>query len=172
MSISETEPRWFAVKTRSKSEKSVQKALTKKQIHSWVPTQRLFRRWGRATRWVELPLINCYVFVQIVKAQYVPVLETENVTGFIRFNQQVAAIPDHEIETLRLITEEEGLELTAVPGYFDEGDPVEIIRGNLAGLKGKVIKSEGKQKLLVEFEHIGYSLHITLDAGLLHKRRG
>ena len=102
--LHETEPKWFAVHTRSKSEKFVQRQLTKKGIHAYVPLQRLMRRYTRSTRIVEKPLINCYVFVQIVKREYVPVLETENVSGFIRFNKELIAIPEAEINVLRRIT--------------------------------------------------------------------
>ncbi len=73
--LHESEPRWFAVHTRSKSEKFVQRMLTKKGIHAWLPLQKLMRRYVRSTRMVEKPLINCYVFVRIVQREYVPVLE-------------------------------------------------------------------------------------------------
>lgn len=165
--LHESEPRWFAVHTRSKSEKLVQRQLTKKGIHAYVPVQRLMRRYTRSSRMVEKPLINCYVFVQIVKQQYVPVLETENVSGFIRFNKDLVAIPESEINLLRRITLEDGLDIEAVPGVLSEGDPVEINAGNLTGLKGRIIKKEGKQRFQVELEQLGYSLLITIGADFL-----
>lgn len=165
--LHESEPRWFAVHTRSKSEKFVQRQLTKKGVYAYVPIQRLMRRYTRSTRIVEKPLINCYVFVQIVKQQYVPVLETENVAGFIRFNKDLLAIPESEINILRRITLEDGLEIEAVPGALSEGDPVEISAGNLIGLKGRIIKKEGKQRFQVELEQLGYSLLITIGSDFL-----
>lgn len=165
--LHESEPRWFAVHTRSKSEKLVQRQLTKKGIHAYVPVQRLMRRYTRSSRIVEKPLINCYVFVQIVKQQYVPVLETENVSGFIRFNKDLVAIPESEINLLRRITLEDGLDIEAIPGALSEGDPVEISAGNLTGLKGRIIKKEGKQRFQVELEQLGYSLLITIGAEML-----
>jgi transcription antitermination factor NusG len=167
--LDETEPRWFAVHTRSKSEKFAQRMLEKKRIHAWVPLQKLLRRWGRVTRWTEQPLINCYVFVKIVKSEYLPVLETENVAGFVRFKQDLIAIPESEIDILKRITLEDDLEVSVMPGYFSEGDPVEISKGNLLGLKGKIVKIEGKQKVLIELLHIGYSLLITVDTAFLHR---
>jgi len=167
--LDETEARWFAVRTRSKSEKFVQRMLEKKQVHAWVPLQKLLRRWGRVKRWVEQPLINCYVFVKIVKSEYISILETENVAGFVKFKQDLIAIPEAEMEILKRITLEDDLEVTVVPGYFAEGDPVEISKGNLLGLKGKVVKIEGKHKMLVELAHIGYSLLITVDTSFLQK---
>jgi transcription antitermination factor NusG len=167
--LHEHEPRWFAVRTRSKSEKFVQRALAKKGIHAYLPLQQLLRRYTRSTRMVERPLINCYVFVRIVKDQYVPVLETENVAGFVRFSKNLLAIPEAEIEILRRITLEDGLDVEAVPGNFAEGDPVEISAGNLMGLKGRIVQAEGRRRFRVELQALGYDLLITVDAAFLAK---
>lgn len=162
-------PRWFAVHTRSKSEKFVQRMLEKKGIQAWLPLQKLMRRYTRSTRWVEKPLINSYVFVKIVKEQYVPVLETENVAGFVKFSKNLVAIPEVEIDLLKRITLEDGLDVEAVKGGFAEGDPVEIAAGNLMGLKGRIVKVEGKRKFQVELNYLFHSLLITVDAAFLEK---
>lgn len=167
--LHESEFRWFAVHTRSKSEKFVQRMLTKKGIHAYLPLQKLMRRYTRSTRWIEKPLINSYVFVKIVKTQYVPVLETENVAGFVKFSKNMISIPEDEMDILRRITLEDGLEVEAIPGQFTEGDSVEIAAGNLLGMKGRIVKIEGKRKMQVELGHLGYSLLITVDAAFLEK---
>ncbi len=164
-----TEPRWFAVHTRARSEKFVQRLLTKKGIHAYVPLQRLMRRYSRSTRLTEKPLIHGYVFVCITKAHYLPVLETEHVAGFIRFNKNLIAIPEYEMELLRRITLEDGLDVEAIPGALSEGDPVEISAGNLTGLRGHIIRIEGKRRFQVALERLGYSLLITVDAAFLQK---
>ncbi len=167
--LHESEFRWFAVHTRSKSEKFVQRMLARKGINAYLPLQKLMRRYARSTRLIEKPLINSYVFVKIIKNQYVPVLETENVAGFVKFSKNMISIPEDEIDILRRITLEDGLDVEAVPGQFSEGDSIEISAGNLMGLKGRIIKLEGKRKMQVELGHLGYSLLITVDAAFLEK---
>jgi len=167
--LHESEPRWFAVHTRSKSEKFVQRMLSKKGIHAYLPIQKLLRRYTRSTRMVEKPLINSYVFVKIIKSEYVPVLETENVAGFVKFSKNMLSIPEDEIDVLRRITLEEGLDVEAIPGQFAEGDPVEISAGNLLGMKGRIVKLEGKRRMQVELGYLGCSLLITIDANFLAK---
>ncbi|MBV6440270.1 MAG: UpxY family transcription antiterminator [Haliscomenobacteraceae bacterium CHB4] len=169
--LHDTEPRWFAVHTRSKSEKFVQRMLEKKGIHAWLPLQKLMRRYTRSTRLTEKPLINCYIFVKIAKEKYVPVLETENVAGFVKFGKNLVSIPESEIEMLKRITLEDGLDVEAVKGSFTEGDPVEIAAGNLAGLKGRIVKVEGKRKFQVELDYLFHSLLITVDAAFLEKTK-
>lgn len=141
--------------------------LAKKGIHAYLPIQKLMRRYTRSTRVVEKPLINCYVFVKIVKNEYVKVLETENVAGFVKFAKDLFAIPESEINILRRITLETDLEIEAVEGKFTEGDAVEISAGNLMGLRGRVVKVEGKRKILVELSQLGFTLLITIDIAFL-----
>jgi transcription antitermination factor NusG len=163
----EHEPRWFAVQTRSKSEKFVQRMLEKKGVHAYVPIQKLLRRYVRSTRILEKPLINCYVFVKITKEHYVAVLETENVTGFVRFAKHLLSVPEAEIDILRRITLEDGLDLELVPGTFAEGDAVEISAGNLMGLRGNIVRQEGKRRMQVQLNQLGYTLLITVDTAFL-----
>lgn len=167
--LHETEPRWFAVRTRSKSEKFVQRLLAKKGIQAWVPLQKLMRRYARSTRTVEKPLINAYVFVKITKEHYLPVLETQHTAGFVRFDKHLYAIPEREIDILKRVTLEDGLEVEAIPGAFAAGDAVEIAAGNLMGLRGQVVKVEGKRKFQIALEQLGYSLLITVDVAFLQK---
>ena len=167
-----SEPRWFAVRTRSKSEKLVQRMLEKKGVTAWLPLQKIMRRYTRSTRLTERPLLNAYVFVKIVTAQYVSVLETEHVAGFVRFSKDLLSVPQWEIDVLKRITLEEGLEVEVVPGGLTEGDWVEIAAGNLMGLRGRVVKVEGKRKFQIELQHLFHSLLITVDAAFLEKTGG
>ncbi len=143
--------------------------LTKKGVHAYLPLQKLMRRYTRSTRMVEKPLLNCYVFVLITKAHYLPVLETENVAGFVKMNKDLRAIPEAEIEILRRITLENGLDVSVMPGSFSEGEPVEITAGNLMGMKGRMVKREGARKFQVELLTLGYSLLISVDGAFLGK---
>jgi transcription antitermination factor NusG len=167
--LHETEPRWFAVRTRFKCEKYAQGLLEKKGITAYVPLQHFVRRYTRKVKTVDKPLISCYVFVKIAQSEYLPVLETENIAGFVRMAKCLVAIPEHEIQILRRITLEEGLDIDIMEGAFESGDRVEIVAGNLIGLQGRVIGSENKQRLQIELETLGYSLLLTLDAALLQK---
>ena len=46
---------------------------------------------------------------------------------------------------------------------------VEIAVGNLMGLKGKLISVEGKNRMLVELEQLGYTLQLSVEANMLQK---
>ncbi|MEP7267455.1 MAG: UpxY family transcription antiterminator [Saprospiraceae bacterium] len=161
-SLSENTARWFAVLTKVKSEKFVGKQLSEKSISNYVPLQKVTRIYGRKRRTVLLPLIYRYIFVHITRQEYIRVLETLYVEGFVKFNQNLVAIPDHEIDWLQRITGE-NIEFNLEGKPFALGDEVQVVYGNLTGLKGKLIKSLSKNELLIELDHIGIGLRIQID---------
>lgn len=163
-----SEPKWFAIYTRFKSEKVVQRMLSIKDIECYLPLQKVTRRYTRKIKVHQIPLISCYLFVKIVKKQYVPVLETENVVKFIRFSKNLLAIPEAEIEIIRRVVGE-GEDIVAEPGLLNKGDLVEVIGGRLTGLQGRLLEKQGKKHMVVELENIGYSLTMNIDVSLLRK---
>ncbi len=166
--LDEKEPRWFAVYTPYKREKYALRQLQSKQITVYLPIQRLVRQYTRKRKIVELPLISCYIFVKITKAEYVRVLETEQVLNFVRFSKNLLAIPDAEIQLLKRILGE-GIEVNVEKTTYSEGDWVEIISGNLTGLKGRLIQIQDKKHFTIDLEHLGYSLRMTVHPDALRK---
>ncbi|HNL38722.1 MAG TPA: hypothetical protein PKH43_06305, partial [Saprospiraceae bacterium] len=123
----------------------------------------------RKTRTVSLPLIPGFVFVRINKGQYLTVVSTPHVAGFVKNGADLLSIPEGEIAVLRRVTLEKGLELEAVEGVLAEGDLVEISAGTLAGLQGRLLRVSDKKRVQIALERLGYSLLITVDSNLLRK---
>jgi transcription antitermination factor NusG len=166
--LHEENPRWFAVYSGFKKEKLAKKFLEKKGIETYFPIQKVIRKYERKVKKLEIPLINCYLFVRITKSEYVRVLETEYVSRFIKIGKDLIAIPDAEIEVLQRILGE-NIELEVEQNTFYEGDEVIVSQGNLVGLKGKLVSFQGKEKVMVELATIGYSMLIEMDKSLLTK---
>ena len=166
--LSENKSRWFAIYTKYKREKTVQRDLNRKGITTFLPIQKVVRVYTRKRKVVELPLISCYLFVQITKNDYVPVLETDDVVKFVRFSKNLISIPEEEIKLLKQIIGE-GIPVTAEKIGLQKGDAVEITGGTLVGLKGILIEEHGEKEMLVDLERMGYSLRMQIDAKLLRK---
>lgn len=163
-----TEKRWFAIYTNYKREKIVAKDLTKQGITAYLPIQKLVRQYQRKRKVVQLPLINCYVFVHINQSEYSKVLQTEHVHRFIKFNKSLISIPNREIEILKRLLGENH-DISIEHQQFVEGEIVEIATSSLAGMKGKLIEKRGKREMIVELEQIGYNLHISVPPEVLIK---
>lgn len=167
--LNDKEHRWFAVYTRYKREKIVLQTLQEMGIETYLPLQKVTRVYTRKIKKLEIPLINCYIFVKIVRSQYVPVLEIPEVVRFVRINKSLLAIPEAEINILRRVAGEmEAIE--SEPISFRPGDKVEIIGGNLTGIGGKLVKINSKDKVVVDLDTIGYSLIMEVDTKWLNKK--
>ncbi|MEM9991908.1 MAG: UpxY family transcription antiterminator [Bacteroidota bacterium] len=166
--LHEEQARWFAVHTQYKREKLVQKALAKQGITAYLPLRKFTRHYTRKVKTVELPLISCYVFVKITKASYLKVLQTEYVLEFVKFSRNLIAIPESEMEIMRRVIGEAEL-IDVQPQGYQVGDQVEIIGGELTGLKGKLVEVEGKKRMVIALERLGYMLYIQVAPELLHK---
>ena len=168
--LHESEPRWFAVYTRYKREKVVLKALEQLGIEAYLPLQKVTRVYTRKIKKLELPLINCYIFVRIIKSQYVPVLEIPEVVRFVRIRKNLLAIPDEEINVLRRVVGEIDV-IESEPLSYRPGDRVEIIGGNLTGIKGKLVEINAKDKVIIDLDTIGYSLIMEVDTKWIRKQQ-
>jgi len=164
--LSSTESKWFAIYTKYKCEKYVADHLGKKGIAAYVPLITKVKQYKSGIKRLEVPLINCYVFVKITMAQYVKVLETQYVMSYIKQRQNLISIPDEEINLLKRIVGEME-DISAEHIEMNVGDEVEILSGNLTGIRGRLIESEGKNKFVVHLESIGYQLSMIIDKSQL-----
>lgn len=162
-----SEARWFAVYTEYKREKLVAKMLRAKGVDVYLPLQRKTRRYPKArkVRRVELPLIPCYVFVRITRSAYVSVLETEYVLKFLKQRRDLLMVREEEIELLQMVIGEREVELE--PGTLTEGTEVEIVGGELTGLRGVYLEHRSKNELTIELSGIGYLMHFQVDPKLV-----
>ncbi|MEE9438893.1 MAG: UpxY family transcription antiterminator [Saprospiraceae bacterium] len=160
--ISETESKWFAIYTKYKCEKYVAEQLGKKGIAAYVPLITKIKVYSSRTKRYDIPLINSYVFVNIKKSEYVSVLETEYVMMFLKQRKNLICIPEYEINLLkRVVGEIEGIAVVDIS--MKQGDEVEIIGGNLTGIKGILLEKEGKNNFIVQLTSIGMQLMMTID---------
>lgn len=155
------EARWFAVYTMAKREKMAARRLGEKGIQCYLPLQRVTRYYTRKVKHVELPLINGYIFTRITKKEYVPVLETPDVVNFVKFNKHLIAIPEAEIDIIRRVVGDQ-LEAQVEAISFAVGDEVEIIGGQLTGVRGKLLARENKKEVLLELTTIGLALRVKV----------
>ncbi len=166
--LDEQEQRWFAVYTKFKREKIVLRQLTERGIEAYLPLQSYTRRYTRKIKQVELPLISCYIFTKINKQHYIPVLETPDVVNFVKPAKELIAIPDSEMLLMKRVVGE-GMELEVEPSSYQIGDEVEIIGGNLTGIKGWLVETKTGKNFIIELDNLGYSLRMAVDPAMLRK---
>lgn len=152
---------WFAVLTRNRCEKAVQRLLEMQQIRHYLPVLSLARLHGTRRRIVDRPLIPGYIFVYISLYEYVRVLQTEHVVDLVRFGTELIPIPQEEIDLLRQFCVNKDYDIIVGRPQYIAGDLVQVIAGPLKGVIGKLMNVQGRKNLLVELKNVGYSFQIV-----------
>lgn len=159
---------WYAVRTFFRREKYVRDRLQDKGIEAWLPLQEKIRRYTRKVRKVQLPLISQYIFVKIDEDERARVLEVEGVIQFVRPSGYVVPIPQSEIDLLRRVIGED-VSTEVEEGTITEGDEVEIIAGELTGLKGQMVEERGKNRIAVNLTNMGLALWMEVPISAVRK---
>ncbi len=168
--LHETEQRWFAVWVEVKCEKMAAAFLTKKGIDNYLPVKRKLRQYRKQNpKWVELPLIPGYVFVKIVKKEYLSVLQTEKVKGFLRVRRNLLCIPEREINLLRFILGQTEYGVSLFNKHMEVGDPVRVTRGPFMGQTGVLTKQKNKHVFVLHLETMDRNVSIEIPKEDLEK---
>jgi len=166
--LHETERRWFAVYTKYRAEKYIVDQLKDVGIEAYIPLLKKMKRYASKIKISHIPLISSYVFVRIKRSDYLDVLNVNHVFEFVKQRNNLISIPGEEIEILKKIVGEE-CQLSLAEEAYSPGDKVEVISGNLTGLKGRSVANKGKQNVLIELENIGFQFLVEVDRSLLVK---
>jgi transcription antitermination factor NusG len=156
--------KWHAVYVKSRSEKKAQTELQFKEIETFLPLQRKLRQWSDRKKWVEMPLISGYLFVNICRKEYDIVLQSNYVVSYVRFDGVAAVIPDNQIDYLKLMLLQDNFDIEVIHESLAPGQMIDVIAGPLIGLHGKLVLIKGKNKVAVELEQLGYSALIEIPA--------
>jgi len=160
---------WYVIYTRSRTEKKVAAELECRGVESYLPLERTIRKWSDRRKKVKIPLFSGYVFVRILWKDYLKVLQTPYVIGFVRFNKIPAIVPEQQIRNIHIITEGM-IPVEKTTEGFHKGETITITRGNLEGLQGILVEIKGKRKLLIRIEAVNQNLLVDVPAGFVEKR--
>ena len=156
---------WIAVYTKARHEKVVHEQLDKKNIEVFLPLIRSKRRWSDRIKWVNIPLFSSYVFARIELKNHLYVLQTTGVHHIIRFKDEIAVIPNDQIQAIKLMLE--GGYTPESTDYFVVGDEAEIIVGPMKGIKGIISRIDGDDKFVLKIDAIKHAIIVHIDRGYL-----
>jgi transcription termination/antitermination protein NusG len=155
-------PNWYALRTKSRQEKVVQRQLETDGFEVYLPLQKERRQWSDRRAEVEVPLFPGYAFVKLVEGspERVRVLRKSGVLGFLGNTQRLSAVRDEEIQNIRLLLAS-GVPFRPHP-YLETGQRVRITAGVLRGLEGTVVRIANDESLVVSIDLIERSLIVRL----------
>jgi len=120
------------------------------------------RHWTDRKKWIEIPIINSYIFVRIRFDEYRRVFESKGVVSYVASKGKAVVIPGREIEAMKQ-TVASNLIYNVEANNVRKGQIVTISSGPLKGISGEVVEVQGAKKFYMRISHIGYTLVVTLD---------
>jgi transcriptional antiterminator RfaH len=163
-----TESKWFAVYTNPRAEKQVHKRLLETGIESFLPLMKTLRQWSDRKKVVEKPLISSYVFVKLTQRSFPVVFKTYGVVKFITFEGKPVAIPQRQIDNLKLLVNSDA-EIEVTAERIEKGDNVEVISGSMAGLTGELINFGNQKRVIVRLDKLEQNIILKIPVSFLKK---
>src|SRR5580658_1532938 len=96
---------WWALYTRHQHEKTVAEMLSAKGFEVFLPRYESVRQWKDRSKMLSMPLFPCYVFVRGGLNRRLQVVTTPGVHMILSRGEDVAIIPEAEIEAIRMSVE-------------------------------------------------------------------
>ncbi len=158
---------WYALYTRPRHEKKVYEALIEKGIEAFLPLIKTLRQWKDRRKWVEMPLFNSYVFVNMEYRDRFTALQTKGVVRLVAFGGVPATIPDWQIQQLKRLIEHP--ETLRTETYLKEGDYVEVIDGPFRGIRGYLREIRGETRVAILIDGIYQSASFVVDRSMVKK---
>lgn len=163
-------PRWYVLRTMPQHEKKLVGYFQKKGVECYLPLVPRKRQWSDRMRVIEFPLFPGYVFLRFDwHALYKTILSYHGSIDFVRLEGVPQAMPEAQIETLRLIVASER-DVHADPDVsFPPGVEIEIRQGPLKGVRGVVVRVKNKQRVFVHVPLLNQTVSAEVDVLDLEK---
>jgi len=155
-------PQWIAVYTFPKHERAVAERLTGSAVEVFYPSLMRQSQWKDRRTWIQRPLFPGYVFVRVPLDDRLAVLRVPGVIRIISCKAVPLAIPDSDIEAVRLCLLAPG-KVESHP-YVESGMRVRLTSGPCAGVEGVVSQSDDGCKLIVAVPAIQQAVALDVDA--------
>jgi len=149
---------WYAVYTKSRTEKKVTLRLKEVGIAAYCPVNKREKQWSDRKKITEEPLFRSYVFVNIdLEKQSSLVRRTLGVVNFVYWLNKPAVIQDQEILAIQqFLSEHASVEVFG--NTLQVGDFITIDAGALKGQKAEVLGIKNRHEVRLRIESLGFEL--------------
>ncbi len=162
---------WFALLTRSNFEQTVYNSITGKKVDAFLPRTRKKSKRKDRKLMIEVPLFPGYLFVRSTfdPSAQVNILKTLGAVRLLGNTQGPLSIPDSQIKSLQLMTNANVDLITGSSILPQKGDPVMILEGPMAGVKGEFIRHKGKGRVIIRIDLLGQYAGVEMDGDNVEK---
>ncbi|MBI4247822.1 MAG: UpxY family transcription antiterminator [Candidatus Rokubacteria bacterium] len=140
-------PRWYAIKTRARHEKKVRDRLLMGQIETFLPLCERWSQWKDRKQRVESPLFSGYCFARFPLTDRIRILNIPGIACLVGMNGHAEPVEDAEIDAIRRLIASR-FRYDQHP-FLEEGMEVEVVRGPLAGVRGRLLRKDRSTRLVL-----------------------
>lgn len=158
----QSDPKWYAIYTRSRFEKKIQQALQNSKLQAFLPLIKEKRKWSDRLKTVQMPLLPSYVFVKLPVQHLQQVYYYPGVVRVLTFEGKPCEIKEEEIGLLEHISKY-GIGIKNTTLTCRIGDAVQIVRGPLQGWEGKVEHTLGQSRVVFQFESLQQCISVEVS---------
>ena len=152
---------WFAVRVKSRSEKSVAAIARYNGFEQFLPLYRSRRRWSDRVKSLDLPLFPGYVFCRIDPECRLQLLTVPGVQYIVGAGKTPLPVNNAEIAALQ-VAAQSGLPAEPWP-FLRAGQRVLLEDGPLAGLEGLLVEIRKNYRLLLSVTLLNRSVAVEID---------
>jgi transcription antitermination factor NusG len=153
---------WWALYTRHQHEKAVADMLSAKGFDVFLPLYESTRRWKDRRKVLSLPLFPCYLFVRGGLDRRLHVVSTPGVHMILYRGEQVAIIPEPEIEAIQRAVA--GSNRVEPHPFLKCGERVRVMRGALEGVEGILVRKKNLCRLVLSVAMLAQSVAVEVNA--------
>jgi transcription antitermination factor NusG len=153
---------WYAVRTRSRHEQVVRDDLAARGVEPFLPLWVRWSRWKDRRKQIATPLFPGYCFARFASTEKLRVLTTRGVVEVLGSNGTIEPVAPAELEAIRTLVNGP-LRYDPCP-FLDEGMAVEVVRGPLMGVRGRLVRKERSARLVLQVDLIRQGVWLEIDA--------
>lgn len=165
--------KWYVAYVRLFHERKTAENLATMGIESFVPVREEIHQWSQRKKKVMRVLIPQMIFIHADHKQRMEALTLPAISRYmvLRGEHVPAVIPDDQMERFMFMVDysEETVEMFITP--LEPGQAVRVIKGPLAGLEGELMEIDGKSKVVVRLDLLGYA-GVDMPAGFVEALPG
>jgi transcription antitermination factor NusG len=160
---SQEQLRWYALHTRARHEKAIERRLREQGMETFVPTTMEVHRWSDRKKKVEVPLFSCYVFLRCALSANDRTLvhRIESVHGFVGSRGASLPIPDDQIDGIQKVLAQTA-PWRSYP-FLKVGQRVRVRGGAMDGVEGVFLSENGDHSLVISVDAIQRSMAVRID---------
>jgi transcription antitermination factor NusG len=159
---------WYALYTKPRWEKKVQKGLAQRGLEAYCPLNKVKRKWSDRIKTIEEPLFKSYVFVKVAEGEKSEVRYVDGVLNFVYWNGKPAVVKDEEIiEIRKFLSEYDDVQVSNID--ISPADQVMLTTGVMMGATGRVLRVLSKNQVEVYIDSLGFKITARFEKKNLSK---